>query len=572
MAETVNYDVFLSYARSDGAAAAELNGWLRAQGLRTFFDRTELKPGLRWIPALEDAIQRSRAVAILVGAHGIGNTQQYERELALVRQTSDPEFPVIPVRMPGCKSPPTGFLRLVTWIDLSGAATVLQQTDALALLQRVLKGESIAAPDVRGSVCPYRGLEPFHEEDAPFYCGREDAIGDLVANVRASAFTAVVGPSGSGKSSLVFAGLLPALRQERRERTWDVVSFRPGSSPLRALAAAFGAAPQDAGPAEVDAYLEREAAFYRDGDANMLTRIVASRLDNAPEKPDRLLIYVDQWEELYAMAPAMDATDRRQKHADDVQKFIALLIAAATTTASRLTVVLTVRADFYNSLIRSPLLSGLLPRQQVNIPPMRPGDLRSAIEKPAKAAGLSFAPPELVDRILSDVGSQEGRLPLLQYALKETWERREGSKLTAEAYTEVGGVAGAIERTAEGAYERLTQDQKDAARRLFLRLVTPGEGQEDTRARSVIPEDPEQRDVINLFSDPKIRLLVTGVGPLQAGRESGDVRATVEVAHEALIQRWPTLRAWVSQKSRKSEGPHKHSSIDGGMGGEEVDG
>jgi len=553
MTSIVNYDVFVSYARSDGSTAVELNGWLRAQGFRTFFDRNELNPGLRWIPALEDAIQQSRAVAILVGAHGIGNTQQYERELALVRQTSDPTFPVIPVLLPGCVSPPTGFLQLVTWIDLRGATSVLHQTETLALLHAALKGECVAVSAVRASVCPYRGLEPFHEEDAPFFCGRDDAIHDLVAKVRASSFVAVVGPSGSGKSSLVFAGLLPALRQERQERAWDVVPLRPGASPLRALAAAFGSAPQNAGPAEIDAYLEKEAAFYRDGDVDMLTRIVASRLDNAPEKPDRLLIYVDQWEELYAMAPPAEAADRRQKHANDVQKFVALLVAAATTTAACATVVLTVRADFYNPLIRNPLLSKLLPQQQMNIPPMRPGDLRSVIERPAKAAGLSFVPPELVDRILNDVGSQEGRLPLLQFALKETWERREGNKLTAEAYTEVGGVAGAIEKTAEAAYARLTQHQKDAARRLFLRLVTPGEGQEDTRARSLIPEDPEQRDIVKLFSDPKIRLVVTGVTPLEgAGHQGGgDIRATVEVAHEALIRRWSKLREWVTESREK---------------------
>ena len=211
--------------------------------------------------------------------------------------------------------------------------------------------------------------------------------------------------------------------------------------------------------------------------------------------------------------------------------------------------VLTVRADFYNPLIRNPLLSALLPRQQVNIKPMRPDELRSAIETPAKKAGLSFAPPELVDQIMNDVGTQEGRLPLLQFALKETWERREGNQLTAEAYTAVGGVTGAIEKTAEAAYERLTAAQKDAARRLFLRLVTPGEGQEDTRARSVIPDDPQQREVIKLFSDPKIRLLVTGLAPLQGkGQAESDGRATVEVAHEALIQRWSTLRTWVDNR------------------------
>jgi hypothetical protein len=287
------FDVFLSYARSDELAATELNTWLRGQGFSTFFDRSELRPGLPWVPALEEAINRSRAVAILFGKHGIGNTQQYERQFALVRQTHEATFPVIPVLMPGCESPPTGFLQLLTWVDLSNAMSVLQQPDSLALLRAALRREAIASPSVRAQVCPYRGLEPFREEDAPFFCGRDDAIRELVAMVQVHVFVAVVGASGSGKSSLVFAGLLPALRKESQTMTWDVVSFRPGKLPLGALAAAFGTAPENAGPAEIDAYLEREAEFYRAGDAYTLARIVDRRLDAAPERPDRLLIYVD---------------------------------------------------------------------------------------------------------------------------------------------------------------------------------------------------------------------------------------------------------------------------------------
>jgi hypothetical protein len=260
--------------------------------------------------------------------------------------------------------------------------------------------------------------------------------------------------------------------------------------------------------------------------------------------PDRLLIYVDQWEELYAMAPAPEDKERLKQHSADVETFIALLAAASSGAGSRASVVMTMRADFYNPLIHNPLLAALLPKQQVNIPPMSRDDLRSAVETPAKTARLTFAPIQLVDRILDDVGLEEGRLPLLQYALKETWEERTGDRLTADAYTAVGGVARAIEKTAEDAYERLTSAQKDAARRLFLRLVTPGEGQADTRARSAIPDDPGQRDIIGLFSNHKTRLLVTALQ--EAGDGGGDLRATVEVAHEALIQRWPTLRAWVS--------------------------
>ena len=132
--------------------------------------------------------------------------------------------------------------------------------------------------------------------------------------------------------------------------------------------------------------------------------------------------------------------------------------------------------------------------------------------------------------------------------LKETWERHEDDRLTSKAYTEVGGVEGAIQKTAERAYAVLKPVQREAARRLFLRLVTPGEGQEDTRARSAIPDDPQQRDVINLFSNPRTRLLVTGYETLQGStpQTARDLRATVEIAHEALIRRWPILQAWVN--------------------------
>src|SRR5271165_2093721 len=216
MASAGVYDVFISYARRDGDAAAELNGWLVSQGLSTFFDRSALRPGLRWVPALEEAIGRARAVAILIGPHGLGNTQQYERELALVRQTGDPAFPVIPVLTPGCEQLPTGFLKLLTWVDFSRGGSIREQVGNLETLRAALSGEAVAASALRASICPYRGMEPFFEEDSAFFCGRDDAIRELVARVQANSFVAVVGPSGSGKSSLVFAGLLPALRKQGR--------------------------------------------------------------------------------------------------------------------------------------------------------------------------------------------------------------------------------------------------------------------------------------------------------------------------------------------------------------------
>ncbi|MCI0600863.1 MAG: hypothetical protein L0Y60_15340 [Beijerinckiaceae bacterium] len=171
---------------------------------------------------------------------------------------------------------------------------------------------------------------------------------------------------------------------------------------------------------------------------------------------------------------------------------------------------------------------------------MSESDLRSTIETPAKNAGLSFAPPALVVQILVDVGTQEGRLPLLQFALKETCEQRTVDHLTAEAYATVGGMAGAIEKTAQDGYNRLNPVEQEAARSLFPRLATPGKGQEDTRTRSLIPDDPQQREIIDLFSSPKTRLLVTDHAARQgAAQAEGATGARICT----IARRGPLVRA-----------------------------
>jgi hypothetical protein len=340
-----SYDVFVSYSRADAHCAAEIDSVLRQKGLRTFFDRRNLPPGLPWVRALEEAIGAAKAAIVLLGPTGFGNTQQYERELTFVRQTRDPTFPVVPVLLPDARDPPFNFLRVVTWVDFSNVAKILDAPDQL---QRLLTSVQARSEAARLDICPYRGLDVFREEDSAFFFGRGSAndpgspIGQLVAKVRDYGFVMVVGRSGSGKSSLVYAGLLPALRRET-SRFWNVLTLRPGPEPLRALAAAFNPRTETEGAATYADKIGTEAEKLRTGDPNLLSHMIREELDVGEGRPDRLLLYIDQWEELYAQAPSSADPSRPAQHAADVNRFIDLLLNA--TRSAPVTVVGTVRAS-----------------------------------------------------------------------------------------------------------------------------------------------------------------------------------------------------------------------------------
>ena len=541
------YDVFISYSRADSRHAAEIDAVLRTKGLRSFFDRRNLAPGLPWVRALEQAISAAKAAIVLIGPGGLGNTQQYERELAIVRQTSDPAFPVVPVILPETSTDrPFDFLQLLTWIDFSHVAKVSDAPDELEHLLTALRGGPPSGDVVREDICPYRGLDAFREEDSAFFFGRGSAddpktpIGELMRKVREQPFVMVVGRSGSGKSSLVYAGLLPALRRER-DRFWSVLSLRPGPAPLRALAVAFNPRADDEGAAEYAAKITNEADQLRTGGPELLSHMIRQELDQAEGKPDRLLLYIDQWEELYAQAPSSSDRERAAQHAGDINRFIDLLLNAARTAP--VAVVATVRADFYDPLIGHQEIRALLPTRQVLLAPMSRSELECTIVEPAKKVGLTFDPPGLVQRILDEAGEDEGKLPLLQYALKESWALRKGNAITGDSYARSGGVREAIKITAERTFEALSAEDQQAARQLFLRLVTPGEGQEDTRARAAMPSEPTQRRIVEQFAGPRTRLLVTG--------SDWAARPTVEVAHETLIRTWPRLREWIDANREK---------------------
>ena len=521
-------DVFLSYNSVDHSFVEEVARRLRDEGLDPFLDRWYLAPGMRWRSKLEQTLRSCKAIAIFVGPGEMGSWQQREVDAALDLQSRCPNLPVVPVLLPGCE-PPLGFLRQLTWVDLR-----TQTLDrGIAILAKAARGEA-PGPDpqkpldsIRASTCPYRGLLHFREEDAPFFFGREAAIGQLANTVQRQPFAAVVGASGSGKSSVVRAGLVPRLRSDR-STAWEIVVLVPTDEPLKALAMALVPLLEPM-ISEVDRLAEAgKLAEHFISQTVSLHDVVRRILEKQPGT-DRVLIVVDQFEELYTLTH----DDGARRH------FLDELLATTSRSGSRLTVAMTLRGDFVGKAFTHRLLSDRLQGAQINLGPMTRGELGFAIRKPAESMQLEFE-SGLVPRILDAVGDEPGNLPLLEFVLKELWANRRGQLLLNETYDAMGELQGALATKADKFFGSLSSADQNVLQRVFLRIVRPSASGEDTRRRAAFTElPPEGIDlVVKLVNE---RLLVTNKSA------SSGLQQTVEVAHEALISHWATLRAWVNE-------------------------
>ncbi len=360
------------------------------------------------------------------------------------------------------------------------------------------------APDPQAAPPPYLGLSTFQAGDAALFFGRDALVAELTGRLETDPFLAVFGASGSGKSSLLRAGLMPALGPACQLLT-------PGVEPLQELAAAL-ATLQGTPAAALHADLRADP-----GSAALAVRqVLAARGGGA----GRLVLVVDQFEEVFTLC--RDETTRRL--------FLECLLAVVAGAADRARVVIGVRADFYPHCAAHPGLVAALRDRQVLVGPMTDAELRSVVTGPAATAGC-VAEAALVDAVLADVAGQPGALPLVSHALLETWQRREGTLLTLAAYREAGGVAEAVARTAERVFDELDPDQRGVARDVFLRLTALGEGTEDTRRHAAYEEIASASAVVDRLTAAR---LVTR-----------DER-TVTVAHEVLIRRWPRLRGWLA--------------------------
>lgn len=316
----------------------------------------------------------------------------------------------------------------------------------------------------------------------------------------------MTGPSGSGKSSLVRAGLLPALTHGALpdSDTWVTTVVVPGAEPLEALARALESV---VGPDTID--LADALTRLRDDPTEMrrLTRQVLASRGAAPSA--RLLVLVDQAEELFTVCP--DAGARQQ--------FVRALLDAARGPTAPMRVVLTLRADFYADAAALPELADLLSTSQYVLPPLDGDGLEAAIIGPARLVGATLE-DGLVGRILGDVVGEPGFLPLLQHALLELWERRADHVLTQSSYDDIGGVPGALTNRAEVVFRALSPGEQAVARRLLLRGVQPGLGTGDARRRVLLTElehadgQGEVEEVVDRFVDAR---LLTGAADVMTG-------------------------------------------------------
>ncbi|MCU1430569.1 MAG: putative Calcium/calmodulin-dependent protein kinase [Actinomycetia bacterium] len=381
----------------------------------------------------------------------------------------------------------------------------LSATDELAFAaeQAPARRDLSAAADRLADVPanPYKGLRAFAEADARDFHGRDALVDRLVDAAVAQRFVAVVGPSGSGKSSLVHAGLVPQLRA-RGER---VVSMLPGDDPFGQLRLALLAV------------AVREPAA---GSVGAMVRSVAA------QGPEPFVVVIDQFEELWTLT---DSIAREQ--------FLTDLVALAGDDASAsVRIVVTIRADFFDRPLAHPALGPLVAVEPFAITPMTTAELREAVVAPAAAVDIGFE-PGLDTAIVAEVSHQPASLPTLQFTLAELFERRDGAVITRSAYDAIGGIAGAIAGRAEALYAALDETGRDAARRLLVRLVVPGDGTEDTRRRVRHRDLPAGTAAIAAQFEAH-RLLV-------ADRDPSTREPTVEVAHESLLRSWPRLRSWL---------------------------
>ena len=457
---------------------------------------------------------------LLVGGHPFLDTPAAEM---VFKHLHEP-LPLVQVQRPDISQYVDQIIQRATAKDPTARYenTIKLAADFRKAMNLELVGPEISESEIYN---PYKGLRPFQEGDTKDFYGREVLTRQLLERMQEEGdtrrFLVVVGPSGSGKSSVVKAGLVPALRAGEipGSADWFITGMKPGGHPLEELELAILRVAVTQPPSLLGQIKE---------DTRGLLRAVRRVMPGGSQ----LLLFIDQFEEIFTLV----------QDPDEANFFMSSIYEAVIDPQSPLRVVVTLRADYYDRPLKHPEFSYLIEARTQVVKPLSTSELEQAICEPANRFGVEFE-GGLTSTIVGEVHEEPGALPILQYALTELFDQRDGRLVTREAYDQIGGVRGALARRAEAIYLALDEQGKEASRQLFLRLVTLGEGQEDTRRRVL-------RSEVNALLGESSSEVTESYGEARLLTFDHDPQTrepTVEVAHEALLQEWVRLREWLDE-------------------------
>ncbi|OKH25352.1 caspase family protein [Chroogloeocystis siderophila] len=490
-----------------------------------------------WVEDLQLGFQHGQC--LIAAASPLDVPEQFTQALLKTLTTADPQtgLPVaawiaqLQVELAGTDS-------LHVW--LSGVQGVIE-----VLPNRVIVSRGGDSDDFDLGLCPYMGLKAFGEADALYFYGREALTQKLINELSQRAFLAVVGASGSGKSSVVQAGLITQLRQGKQlpgSESWWIGSLRPGAKPMTALVQRL-----------VEAGTEKEKAYQALQLEGLLHLGIEGFVRWLRTRPEPMVVLVvDQFEELFTLSASGDR-----------QQFLDILLGAVNYAADRFKLVITLRADFIGACLEAPSLAPVLQQSSVLVPPcLTCDDYRQVIVQPAQQVGLHVE-PELVQVLLQDLPHSAGDLPLLEFVLEQLWLYRQGGVLTLQSYQQqIGGLKGVLEKKAQAVYDSLEPEAQACVQWIFLTLTQLGDGTEDTRRRvnkseMTVAKYPAPLVDRTLQALTAAKLIVVNCDEYPVGQSrsaSSEVslatlkqEVTIEIAHEVLIRHWSTLRWWLEE-------------------------
>jgi len=507
------YSVFVSYADEDDAwVEGYLLNALEEAGL-TCHSEAMFRLGVPRLIEFESAVKNSeRTLLVISPAYLADNFVEFANLLFQSYGVDATLWPVVPIILNPVQELP---MRL----EMLGCLDATDATKQQEVIQRICEDFKKPVPTLTTIPdCPYPGMVPFKQEDSDRFFGRQREVNDLIQHLRLYPFLAVIGASGSGKSSLVFAGLIPQLQKTHLlgKEPWQIYSMRPGTTPITTLTATLGC---DLTSAEA-----------------ITTKFKLSQ---------KSLLVIDQFEEIFTLSP------------QDITPFQEILLNLYKQP--NFYVVLTVRADFYPQLMESTCFWREIKAHRYEVLPLDQMGLQEAILKPAEQARV-FIEGTLLERLITTAAKEPGVLPLLQETLVLLWEKIERRYLPLRAYealvlsyynavsttnNKLIGIQVALAQRADAAIADLTDEQQIIARRVFLRLIQFGEGRADTRRQESVEALKARGDNDQIFEET-LRYLADRRLLTLSGKE--DKTRKVDISHEILISSWPQLQDWIIQR------------------------